>query len=123
MDLYFQRHDGQAVTCEDFLKAMSDANGRDLSGIAKWYSQAGTPEVSVATEYNGTEKTFTVNIKQRTPPTPGQPDKVPLLIPISVGLLDSNGNDLPLKLKVSFLLDFLLFDEACSRHGVFLSHA
>eukprot|EP00803_Ostreobium_quekettii_P004250 evm.model.scf_468.3 EVM.evm.TU.scf_468.3 scf_468:11464-18475(-) len=101
MDLYFERNDGQAVACEDYIKAMGDANGRDLSMMSRWYCQSGTPQVSVKTEYKAADKTFTVNIKQHTPPTPAQPVKEPVLIPIVVGLLDSKGQDLPLKLKGS----------------------
>lgn len=100
MDLYFKRHDGSAVTCDDFLAAMADANGKDLGSLAKWYSQAGTPKLTVSTSYDDRAKTFTLTAKQSTPPTPGQPDKIPVLIPISVGLLDKNGNDMPVQVKV-----------------------
>lgn len=99
MDLYFQRHDGQAVTCDDFLAAMADANGEDLSELAKWYSQAGTPRLTVTPTYNAADKTYTLRFKQETPPTPGQPTKVPLLIPVRMGLLGSDGKELPLKLR------------------------
>eukprot|EP00879_Flechtneria_rotunda_P017716 GHRR01018571.1.p1 GENE.GHRR01018571.1~~GHRR01018571.1.p1 ORF type:complete len:756 (+),score=282.34 GHRR01018571.1:954-3221(+) len=99
MDLYFKRHDGQAVTCDDFLAAMADANGEDLSGIGKWYSQAGTPTLMVSTSYDAAKKTFTINTKQTTPPTNGQPDKLPVLIPLKVGLLGPDGTDLPLHLE------------------------
>lgn len=99
MDLYFKRHDGQAVTCDDFLAAMADANGEDLSGIGKWYSQAGTPTLTVSTSYDAAKKTFTINTRQVTPPTNGQPDKVPVLIPLKVGLLGPDGQDLPLHLE------------------------
>jgi len=99
MDLYFKRHDGQAVTCDDFLAAMADANGEDLSGIAKWYSQAGTPTLTVSSSYDAAKKTYTVTTKQVTPPTNGQPDKVPVLIPLKVGLLGPDGQDLPLHLE------------------------
>lgn len=75
----------QAVTCDDFLAAMADANGEDLSGIAKWYSQAGTPTLTVSSSYDAAKKTYTVTTKQVTPPTNGQPDKVPVLIPLKVG--------------------------------------
>lgn len=99
MDLYFKRHDGQAVTCDDFLAAMADANDVDLSGLAKWYGQAGTPHLTVSTEYNPTEQTFTLKTRQHTPATSGQPDKLPVLIPLKVGLLGPDGHDLPLRLK------------------------
>jgi aminopeptidase N len=79
MELYFQRHDGQAVTCDDFLSAMADANGQDLSGIGKWYSQAGTPNLHVSTAYDAAKETYTITLRQSTPPTNGQPNKVGLL--------------------------------------------
>lgn len=94
MDLYFSRHDGQAVTCDDFLAAMADANGEDLSGLGRWYGQAGTPAITVATSYDPAAKTCTVTVKQATPPTKDQPDKVPVLIPITVGLLGPDGAEL-----------------------------
>ena len=98
MDLYFKRHDGQAVTVDDFRAAMADANGADLSAFATWYSQAGTPEVTVSHEYDAAKQTVTLRCSQRTPPTPGQADKVPLLIPLAVGLLGPDGRDMPLRL-------------------------
>ncbi|KAK3241910.1 hypothetical protein CYMTET_48368 [Cymbomonas tetramitiformis] len=99
MDLYFERHDGQAVTCDDFLNAMADANDTDLEQFKLWYSQAGTPELTVATEYNAEAHTFTIKCKQSVPPTPGQPDKLPMLLPITVGLLGADGADMPATLK------------------------
>jgi len=101
MDLYFQRHDGHAVTCDDFLAAMADANGADLSAMSNWYSQAGTPQVDVSTHYDAAAKTFTLTAKQSTPATPGQPNKQPVLIPLAVGLLGPDGKDLPLHLQGS----------------------
>ncbi|MBY4895701.1 aminopeptidase N [Cupriavidus sp. AU9028] len=103
MDLYFQRHDGQAVTCDDFLAAMADANGRDLRQFGRWYSQAGTPVVSVQTGWDGASATFTLTLSQRCPKVgienrPGTPDKLPFHIPFAIGLLDAQGNDLPLQL-------------------------
>ena len=98
MDLYFKRHDGQAVTVDDFRAAMADANNVDLSAFAAWYSQAGTPEVTVSHEYDAAKQTVTLRCSQRTPPTPGQADKVPLLIPLAVGLLGPDGRDMPLRL-------------------------
>ncbi|GMH38910.1 hypothetical protein BSKO_06808 [Bryopsis sp. KO-2023] len=99
MDLYFERHDGQAVTCDDFLAAMADANGKDLSSLAKWYSQAGTPALDISTVYDPEAKTYTLTAKQKTPPTPGQTEKVPVLIPISVGLLGADGKDMPVEVR------------------------
>ncbi|XP_020115205.1 puromycin-sensitive aminopeptidase isoform X2 [Ananas comosus] len=96
MDLYFQRHDGQAVTCEDFYAAMRDANSADFSNFLLWYSQAGTPSVKVTTSYDPNAQTFTLKFSQEVPPTPGQPVKEPMLIPVAVGLLDSTGKDMPL---------------------------
>jgi len=92
MDLYFQRHDGQAVTCDDFLAAMADANNTSLEDLRKWYTQAGTPELTVATEYSPSDRTFTVRCSQKT-------SGEPVLIPIAVGLLGPDGKDLPLKLQ------------------------
>ena len=98
MDLYFARHDGQAVTIEDFLGAMEDANGADLGQFRLWYSQAGTPEVSVREAYDPAAHTFELTLAQRCPPTPGQPGKRPMHIPVALGLLDARGKDLPLRL-------------------------
>ena len=92
-DLYFARHDGTAVTCDDFVDAMQEASGEDLSQFRLWYSQAGTPELAVESHWDETAKTFTLEVAQRVPPTPGQPDKVPMLIPLSIGLLDEKGHD------------------------------
>lgn len=74
----------QAVTCDDFLAAMADANGEDLSGVGRWYSQAGTPMLTVSTAYDAAKKSFTISTHQVTPPTNGQPDKLPVLIPLKV---------------------------------------
>eukprot|EP01012_Entosiphon_sulcatum_P031863 TRINITY_DN4058_c0_g2_i1.p1 TRINITY_DN4058_c0_g2~~TRINITY_DN4058_c0_g2_i1.p1 ORF type:complete len:893 (-),score=127.36 TRINITY_DN4058_c0_g2_i1:297-2975(-) len=89
MRLYIQRHDGQAVTCDDFVQAMEDATGTSLAQFRHWYSQAGTPTVNVTSEYNAAEKTFALHVTQSTPATPGQAQKVPLHIPIKLSLLDS----------------------------------
>ena len=101
MDLYFQRHDGQAVTCDDFRAAMADANGRDLSQFERWYSQAGTPRVMATTNYDSAAETFTLELEQFCPPTPGQPLKQPMHIPFAVGLLNAQGDDLHLQLEGS----------------------
>ena len=95
-DLYFERHDGCAVTCEDFVRAMEDANGADLQQFRRWYSQAGTPVLDVTDSYDEQSQTYTLRIKQNTPATPGQTSKEPLHIPLAVGLLGSGGEDLPL---------------------------
>lgn len=97
MDLYFERHDGQAVSCDDFRAAMADANGVDLTIFPRWYAQAGTPVLTVTTKYDAAAQELTLHCKQEVPPTPGQPEKDPMLLPLAVGLLDaSSGSDLPL---------------------------
>jgi aminopeptidase N len=98
MDLYFQRHDNHAVTIDDFVAAMQDASGVDLSRFKRWYHQAGTPEISVEDSYDAATRRYSLTVKQRTPPTPGQPDKEPLVIPIAIGLLDGNGQELATRL-------------------------
>jgi aminopeptidase N len=99
MDLYFERHDEQAVTCDDFRAAMADANGRDLAQFERWYSQAGTPVVKAGTTYDADAKTFTIKLAQSCPATPGQSNKLPFHIPVAVGLLDAAGKDMPLTLN------------------------
>ena len=96
MDLYFERHDGQAVTCDDFRMAMADANGRDLTQFERWYSQAGTPVVQAETRWDEQAQTYTLRLIQSCPPTPGQAEKLPFHIPVAVGLLGRDGRDLPL---------------------------
>ncbi len=98
-DLYFQRHDGQAVTTDDFVTCMEDASGRDLTQFRRWYAQAGTPELRVSGDYDPASRTYTLQVRQYTPPTPGQPHKEPLHLPLAVGLLDAEGRDLPLRLS------------------------
>jgi aminopeptidase N len=99
MDLYFQRHDGQAVTCDDFLAAMSDANGKaDLTQFARWYSQAGTPLIECSGTYDAADRSYRLRVRQSCPPTPGQSLKEPFVIPFAVGLLDAAGRDMPLAL-------------------------
>jgi aminopeptidase N len=94
MDLYFARHDNQAVTIDDFVQAMQDASGIDLARFKLWYHQAGTPEVTVSDAYDPAARRYTLTLTQRTPPTPGEPDKRPLVIPVAMGLLDDNGHEL-----------------------------
>ncbi len=96
MDLYFSRHDGQAVTCDDFVAAMADASGLDLTQFRLWYSQAGTPEITVSQAYDRGAKTLSLTFSQMTPDTPGQTDKKPLHIPVVIGLLGPDGGDIPL---------------------------
>ena len=95
-DLYFDRHDGQAVTTEDFVSAMEDVSGRDLTQFKRWYDQAGTPEVTVKAIYNQKTKQYKLTFKQSCSPSPGQPEKKPFVIPISLGLLDGKGQTIPL---------------------------
>jgi aminopeptidase N len=99
MDLYFQRHDGQAVRTEEFAQAMQDASGVDLTQFRRWYEQAGTPVVEAEGRYDRDRKRYTLTLRQSCPPTPGQPDKLPFHIPVAVGLLDEAGHDLPLQLE------------------------
>jgi aminopeptidase N len=97
MDLYFQRHDGQAVTIEDFLAAFADASGADLSQFKLWYSQAGTPEVVANGIFDPNRKTYTLTLTQSCPPTPGQAVKHPMVIPVRFGLVGQNGADLAIE--------------------------
>jgi aminopeptidase N len=90
-DLYFQRHDGQATTVEAFIACFAEASGRDLGDFFGWYEQAGTPSVTIETAYDETAKTVTLAFTQSTAPTPGQPDKKALPIPIAIGLLSETG--------------------------------
>ncbi|MBA1147171.1 aminopeptidase N [Ectothiorhodospiraceae bacterium WFHF3C12] len=98
MDLYIQRHDGQAVTCDDFLSAMADANDRDLTQFGLWYSQAGTPEVSVRADFDAAAGAYVLRVSQSCPATPGQPHKQPFHIPLEIALLDANGDELTARL-------------------------
>ena len=92
--LYIERHDGTAATIEDFVAAMSDANGVDLSAFWHWYQEAGTPTVKVSTQYDPRDLSFELTLEQSTPPTPGQPDKSPKPIPIMIGLIGQDGSEL-----------------------------
>jgi aminopeptidase N len=98
MDLYFARHDGKAATVEQFIQCFADASGRDLTQFMRWYAQAGTPQVTVAGRFNPDAKTYTLEARQSVPPTPGQPRKEPMVIPLAMGLVGKNGDDLPLTL-------------------------
>src|SRR5262245_50432444 len=98
LDLYFERHDGEAATVEDFVAAMADSSGRDLSQFMLWYNQAGTPELACSLDYDARSKQARLSVNQVVPPTPGQARKEPMPIPLKLGLLGSNGDDLPLKL-------------------------
>jgi len=96
MDLYFERHDGHAATVEDFIACFADANGADLSQFIRWYSQAGTPELAVTGRFDRKNKTFRLDVAQTVPPTPGQPVKKPMTIPLALGFVGPDGRDLPL---------------------------
>jgi aminopeptidase N len=93
-DLYFDRYDGHAVTCDDFVQCMADASGRDLSQFFRWYKQAGTPTVQVSSQYDAAQQSYTLTFKQSQPDTPEQTNKQPLHIPVAVGLLDANGKEI-----------------------------
>ena len=96
MKLYFERHDGTAATCEDFVAAMEDASGVDLTQFRRWYSQSGTPELTVTSEYVEAAKQFRLTVKQITPATQEQSEKLPLHIPFDIELYDSKGEVLEL---------------------------
>ncbi len=91
LDLYFERHDGDAATIEDWLAVFEQVSGRDLGQFKRWYNQAGTPRLTVTDSFS--DGTYTLNLKQETPLTPGQDTKLPQLIPVSVGLLNPNGDE------------------------------
>ncbi len=101
IDLYFQRHDGQAVTCEDFIVAMQDASGCDLSQFMIWYTQAGTPRISYESHYDASRNQVTLNLTQSCLGTPGQPIKKPMHIPLSIGFIDQEHGPLKTKLNGS----------------------
>ncbi|MEY3011673.1 MAG: hypothetical protein RIT45_408 [Pseudomonadota bacterium] len=98
-DLYFERHDGQAVTCEDFVRALEDASGVDLGKFRRWYSQAGTPHLRARGTFDAATRSYSLTLSQQTAPTPGQPEKAPVVIPVRMALLDVHGNAIPLQLQ------------------------
>jgi aminopeptidase N len=113
MDLYFQRHDGEAATVEQFIQCFSDVNnGRDTTQFMRWYSQAGTPVVTVNAHYDAAAKTYALTLRQTVPPTPNQPAKLPMVIPLVLGLVGQNGRDMPL----------VLSDGGVVRRGVIVLH-
>jgi aminopeptidase N len=97
MDLYFNRHDGEAATVEQFVQCFADVLGTDLSQFMLWYSQAGTPEVVATGHHDARAKTYRLDVAQTVPATPGQPEKAPMVIPLGIGLVGRDGRDLPLK--------------------------
>ncbi|MGB7176146.1 MAG: aminopeptidase N, partial [Xanthobacteraceae bacterium] len=98
MDLYFTRHDGHAATVEQFVQCFADVSGRDMTQFMRWYSQAGTPDIKVAPHFDPRAQTYRLDITQTIPPTPGQPDKEPMVIPLAFGLVGKTGSDMPLTL-------------------------
>ncbi len=107
MDLYFQRHDGQAVTCEDFVSAMQDASGLDLGQFQRWYNQAGTPKLTVRGQYEASQRRYVLTVEQRYPATPYEErmktegllqPRGPYHLPLVVGLLDASGREMPLRM-------------------------
>ncbi|MBL8895201.1 MAG: aminopeptidase N [Rhizobiales bacterium] len=105
MDLYFERHDGEAATVEEFVQCFADASGRDLTQFFRWYEQAGTPELIVDTKYDRTAKTFDLTIEQHLKPTPGQSIKEPMHMPLRLGLVNEKGEDMPLDLEGTGVLN------------------
>jgi aminopeptidase N len=98
MDLYIRRHDNHAATIEDFIAAMQDASGVDLGRFKLWYEQAGTPEITVEDRWDAAEKSWELTVAQKVPPTPGQPEKQPMPIPLAIGLIGADGSELPARL-------------------------
>ncbi|MEL5373612.1 aminopeptidase N [Serratia marcescens] len=97
MQLYFERHDGSAATCDDFVQAMEDASNVDLSRFRRWYSQSGTPLLTVRDEYDAETQQYRLHVSQKTAPTADQPEKLPLHIPLDIELYDSEGNVIALQ--------------------------
>ena len=95
-DLYFEKNDGKAVTTDDFVAALEEANDRDFTQFKRWYTQAGTPRLQASGKHDAAAKTYTLTFRQSCPATPGQPEKLPMVIPVALGLVDESGNDLPL---------------------------
>jgi len=99
MDLYIRRHDNHAATIEDFVAAMQDAGGVDLGQFKRWYQQAGTPEITIEDRWDAAARSYELTARQTVPPTPGQPDKLPMLIPLAMGLIGPEGGELPTRLE------------------------
>jgi aminopeptidase N len=104
MALYIERHDGQAVTCDDFAQAIADANpwsplASSLEAFKRWYAQAGTPVLAARGRYDAPSRTYTLGFEQSTAPTPGQPAKQPFVIPVTMGLVGRSGRSIPLRLE------------------------
>ncbi len=115
-DLYFKTLDGTAATVEQFIDCFQTATGRDLTQFTKWYSQAGTPELSIKTHYDAKAKTFKIDLTQKTAPTPGQPDKSPLLMPVKLGLIAPDGRNYARQIfELSMANDTLIIDNVQAR--------
>jgi aminopeptidase N len=99
MDRYIAKNDNHAATIADFIAAMQEGGGVDLGGFALWYRQAGTPEITVDDRYDAQSRSYELNVAQRVPPTPGQPDKQPMPVPLAIGLLGPNGDELPTRIE------------------------
>jgi aminopeptidase N len=99
MDVYFRRHDGRAVTCDEFVEAMAEASGADFGQFMRWYDQAGTPTLEAHGDYDPAARRYTLAVRQSVPSTPGQPEKLPMHIPLAVGLLGADGREIPLQLE------------------------
>ncbi len=124
MKLYFERHDGQAVTCDDFAQAIADANpgsplAQHLPQFKRWYSQSGTPRVAAQGVYDAEAQTYTLTLTQSCPPTPGQPGKEPFVIPVTLGLLAADGRSLPLNIRPSQALSSIA--HSATNHTVVLT--
>ena len=123
LDLYFERHDGQACTIEDWIRVFEDTTGRDLSQFKRWYSQAGTPTLTYEDDWDG--ESATITIRQETAPTPGQPTKQPLHMPIAIGALHDDGSPAAptqvfeiTKAEQSFVIPLSPAPEAAKQHGM-----
>ena len=115
MDLYFKRHDGQAVTCDDFLMAMSDANGKDLTQFKNWYSQAATPRVKVREYYDAAKKQYQITLSQTCAPSPGQPEKKPFHIPLKMRLITKSNDQVEQLLELTQASQTWTFDNISER--------
>ena len=111
-DLYFTRYDGQAVTIEEFVGSMEEVSGLDLMQFRRWYKQSGTPQVDVKSHYDAAAKTFSLSFTQSCPPTPGQNHKEPFYIPIKLGLVGADGQDLPLNSQGDQSIVFSLYESS-----------
>jgi aminopeptidase N len=117
MDLYFERHDGEAATIEQFIQCFSDVGKRDMTQFMRWYSQAGTPQVTVSGMFDAAAKTYTLTCQQVVPPTPNQPTKLPMVVPLVTGLVGPDGQDLQLTLADGKTVErgVLVLNEAAQR--------